>query len=167
MSVLVEVTCSTGQEFTRENITYMVTDKLEVMPSTTTRNIKVPNKLETATLADLDSNDIIVSDTYLAGKFLPIQFIYFVLGLTLQVKTTRKSTIPRCRFQVGPRVDTAGCQPQEITGVPECFTDVFKLQLHGERCTPSSTRMILILTPSRPAGPRLQAPGVPVPSEIS
>ncbi|KAG0600349.1 hypothetical protein M758_11G026600 [Ceratodon purpureus] len=56
-------TCSTGQGFVRENITYMVTDSLEVMPSTTIRSIQVLNKLKVATLADMESTDINVGIT--------------------------------------------------------------------------------------------------------
>jgi hypothetical protein len=53
----------TGQGFVRENITYMVTDNLEVMPSTTIRSIQVLNQLKVATLADLDTTDISVGIT--------------------------------------------------------------------------------------------------------
>lgn len=55
--------CSSGQGFVRENITYMVTDSLEIMPSTTIRSIKVLNKLKVATPADLESADKTVSIT--------------------------------------------------------------------------------------------------------
>jgi hypothetical protein len=60
-----KATCSTGtgQGFVRENITYMVTDNLEVMPSTTIRSIQVLNQLKVATLADLDTTDISVGIT--------------------------------------------------------------------------------------------------------
>ena len=60
-----EATCSStgNQGFVRENITYMVTDSLEVMPSTTIRSIKVLNTLKVATLADLESTDSIVGIT--------------------------------------------------------------------------------------------------------
>jgi hypothetical protein len=53
----------TGQGFVRENITYMVTDNLEVMPSTTIRSIEVLNQLKVASLADLDTTDISVGIT--------------------------------------------------------------------------------------------------------
>ena len=46
-----------GQGFVRENITYMVTDNLEVMTSTTIRSTQILNKLKVATLADLDSGE--------------------------------------------------------------------------------------------------------------
>jgi hypothetical protein len=55
--------CSTGQGFVRENITYLVTDNLEVMTSTTIRSIQVLNRLKVATLADLESTDISVGIT--------------------------------------------------------------------------------------------------------
>ena len=60
-----EATCSStgNQGFVRENITYMVTDSLEVMPSTTIRSINVLNALQVATLADLESTDSIVGIT--------------------------------------------------------------------------------------------------------
>ncbi|KAG0600348.1 hypothetical protein M758_11G026500 [Ceratodon purpureus] len=61
--VVANATCSTGQGFVRENITYMVTDSLEVMPSTTIRSIQVLNKLKVATLADLENTDINVGIT--------------------------------------------------------------------------------------------------------
>ncbi|KAG0600351.1 hypothetical protein M758_11G026800 [Ceratodon purpureus] len=48
-----EVTCSTGQGFVRENITYMVTDKA----------FQVLNKLKVATLADMESTDINIGIT--------------------------------------------------------------------------------------------------------
>jgi hypothetical protein len=41
----------------------MVTDNLEVMPSTTIRSIQVLNQLKVATLADLDTTDISVGIT--------------------------------------------------------------------------------------------------------
>lgn len=53
-----KATCSTGQGFVRENITYMVTDNLEVMPSTTIRSIRVLNLLRVASLTDMESTDI-------------------------------------------------------------------------------------------------------------
>ena len=61
----VEATCSSSsnQGFVRENITYTVTDNLEVMPSTTIRSIKVVDTLKVATLADLESTDSIVGIT--------------------------------------------------------------------------------------------------------
>ncbi|KAG0556132.1 hypothetical protein KC19_11G028600 [Ceratodon purpureus] len=62
-SDVASATCSTGQGFVRENITYMVTDSLEVMPSTTIRSIQVLNKLKVATLADMESTDINVGIT--------------------------------------------------------------------------------------------------------
>ena len=73
----VEVTCSSSsnQGFVRENITYMVTDNLEVMPSTTIRSIKVLNTLRVATLADLESTDSIVSITQV--NFLCIHMMFF------------------------------------------------------------------------------------------
>ena len=58
-----KATCSTGQGFVRENITYMVTDNLEVMASTTIRSIQILNRLKVATLADLESTDISVGIT--------------------------------------------------------------------------------------------------------
>ena len=60
-----EATCSStgNQGFVRENITYMVTDSLEVMPSTTIRSINVLNALKVATLAELESTDSTVSIT--------------------------------------------------------------------------------------------------------
>ncbi|KAG0556129.1 hypothetical protein KC19_11G028500 [Ceratodon purpureus] len=64
--VVANATCSTGQGFVRENITYMVTDSLEVMPSTTIRSIQVLNKLKVATLADLENTDINVGITQVA-----------------------------------------------------------------------------------------------------
>jgi hypothetical protein len=47
----------------RENITYMVTDNLEVMISTTIRSTQILNRLKVATLADLESTDISVGIT--------------------------------------------------------------------------------------------------------
>ncbi|XP_024403708.1 uncharacterized protein [Physcomitrium patens] len=55
---LEKATCSSDRGFVRENVTYMVTDNLEVMPSTTVRCIQVLNKLKVATLADLESTDV-------------------------------------------------------------------------------------------------------------
>jgi hypothetical protein len=57
-----KASCSTGQGFVRENITY-ITDNLEVMTSTTIRSIQVLNRLKVATLADLESTDISVGIT--------------------------------------------------------------------------------------------------------
>lgn len=51
-------TCSSDRGFVSENVTYMVTDNLEVMPSTTVRSIQVLNKFKVATLADLESTDV-------------------------------------------------------------------------------------------------------------
>jgi hypothetical protein len=59
----VVATCSSSQGFVQANITYMVTDSLEIMPSTTIKSIKVLNKLKVPTLADLESDDITVSVT--------------------------------------------------------------------------------------------------------
>jgi hypothetical protein len=58
-----KASCSTGQGFVRENITYMVTDNLEVMISTTIRSTQILNRLKVATLADLESTDISVGIT--------------------------------------------------------------------------------------------------------
>jgi len=60
---VVEASSSTGQGFVKESMTYMVTDSLEILPSTTIRSIKVLNKLKVATLSDLESSDITVSIT--------------------------------------------------------------------------------------------------------
>uniref|UniRef100_A0A7I4BLS4 Uncharacterized protein n=1 Tax=Physcomitrium patens TaxID=3218 RepID=A0A7I4BLS4_PHYPA len=56
-------TCPSNRGFVRENITYKVTENLEVMPSTTIRSIQVLNKLMVATLAHLESIDVVVSIT--------------------------------------------------------------------------------------------------------
>lgn len=56
-----QASSSAGQGFVKESMTYMVTDSLEIMPSSTIRSIKVLNQLKVATLSDLESSDITIS----------------------------------------------------------------------------------------------------------
>ncbi|KAG0611736.1 hypothetical protein M758_7G161400 [Ceratodon purpureus] len=60
---VMEGVCSTGQGFVSDSITYMVTDELEVMTSTTIKNIEVLNKLKVATLSDVERSDVVVNLT--------------------------------------------------------------------------------------------------------
>lgn len=54
---------STGQGFVKENMTFLVTDKLEIMPSTSTESMNVLKELNVAFLADLEVNKVTVTIT--------------------------------------------------------------------------------------------------------
>lgn len=65
---------SGGQGFVKKNITYIVTDSLEIMPPTSIRSINVLNKLHIPTLADLESTDITITITEVCLSVCSIGF---------------------------------------------------------------------------------------------
>lgn len=79
-----EAPCSPGtvQGFVRGNITYMVTDSLEVTPSTMIKSIQVLNKLKVATLADMESTDITVTITQVSFC-RPLDYIQYVVVIRI------------------------------------------------------------------------------------
>lgn len=87
------VNLSTGKGFVKDNITFMVTDKLDIMPSTTITSMSVLHTLNVASLADLESNKVAVTITQVIGKLVYSQISLFFLHCNFQFSLASASSM--------------------------------------------------------------------------